>query len=52
MQVPLGAGVALAHKYKNDGGVCVAAFGDGAANQGQVSLLFIDSTMFVFDICD
>lgn len=35
-QVPLGAGVALAHKYKNDGGVCIAAFGDGAANQGQV----------------
>jgi pyruvate dehydrogenase E1 component alpha subunit len=35
-QVPLGAGVALAHKYKGDGGVCIAAFGDGAANQGQI----------------
>ncbi|XP_060662212.1 pyruvate dehydrogenase E1 component subunit alpha, mitochondrial [Drosophila nasuta] len=35
-QVPLGAGVALAHRYKGDGGVCVACYGDGAANQGQV----------------
>lgn len=35
-QVPLGAGLAFAHKYRNDGGVCMAYFGDGAANQGQV----------------
>lgn len=35
-QVPLGAGLAFAHKYKNDGGVSVVYFGDGAANQGQV----------------
>ena len=35
-QVPLGAGLAFAHKYREDGGVCVAYFGDGAANQGQV----------------
>jgi len=35
-QVPLGAGVAFSHKYKKDGGVCVAAYGDGAANQGQI----------------
>jgi pyruvate dehydrogenase E1 component alpha subunit len=35
-QVPLGAGLAFAHKYKADGGVCLAYFGDGAANQGQV----------------
>ena len=35
-QVPLGAGLAFAHKYRGDGGVCVAYFGDGAANQGQV----------------
>jgi pyruvate dehydrogenase E1 component alpha subunit len=34
--VPLGAGLAFAHKYREDGGVCVAYFGDGAANQGQV----------------
>ncbi len=35
-QVPLGAGLAFAHKYSKDGGVCLAYFGDGAANQGQV----------------
>ncbi len=35
-QVSLGAGLAFAHKYREDGGVCVAYFGDGAANQGQV----------------
>jgi len=36
-QVPLGAGAAFAHKYRKDGGVCIAAYGDGAANQGQIS---------------
>ncbi|MBC7986017.1 MAG: pyruvate dehydrogenase (acetyl-transferring) E1 component subunit alpha [Sphingomonadaceae bacterium] len=35
-QVPLGTGLAFAHKYRKDGGVCLAYFGDGAANQGQV----------------
>jgi len=35
-QVPLGAGLAFAHKYRGDGGVTLAYFGDGAANQGQV----------------
>ena len=35
-QVPLGAGLAFGHKYREDGGICVAYFGDGAANQGQV----------------
>ncbi|XP_049535296.1 pyruvate dehydrogenase E1 component subunit alpha, mitochondrial-like [Anopheles darlingi] len=35
-QVPLGAGVALACKYKNNGGVCLALYGDGASNQGQI----------------
>jgi len=35
-QVPLGAGLAFAHKYRNDGGCAVAAYGDGAANQGQI----------------
>ncbi len=35
-QVPLGTGLGFAHKYKNDGGLAVTYFGDGAANQGQV----------------
>jgi pyruvate dehydrogenase E1 component alpha subunit len=35
-QVPIGTGLAFAHKYKVDGGVCVTYMGDGAANQGQV----------------
>ena len=35
-QVSLGTGLAFKHKYANDGGVCIAYFGDGAANQGQV----------------
>ncbi|MEO5938565.1 MAG: pyruvate dehydrogenase (acetyl-transferring) E1 component subunit alpha [Sphingomonas sp.] len=35
-QVSLGTGLAFNHKYSEDGGVCLAYFGDGAANQGQV----------------
>jgi pyruvate dehydrogenase E1 component alpha subunit len=35
-QVPLGTGLAFASKYKGDGSVSLAYFGDGAANQGQV----------------
>ena len=35
-QVSLGTGLAFAHKYRGDGGICLTYFGDGAANQGQV----------------
>jgi len=35
-QVPIGTGLGFAHKFKNDGGVCVTYMGDGAVNQGQV----------------
>jgi pyruvate dehydrogenase E1 component alpha subunit len=35
-QVPLGTGLAFAHKYREDGGVCFCYLGDGAVNQGQV----------------
>ena len=35
-QVSLGTGLGFAHKYRDDGGVALAYFGDGAANQGQV----------------
>ena len=35
-QVPIGTGIAFAHKYKKDDGVCLTYLGDGAVNQGQV----------------
>ncbi len=33
---PLGTGIAFANKYRDNGNVCMAFFGEGAANQGQV----------------
>jgi len=39
-QVPLGAGIAFAHKYKGDGGVNFSLYGDGAASQGQIAEAF------------
>jgi pyruvate dehydrogenase E1 component alpha subunit len=35
-QVPIGAGLAFANKYRGTDNVSVVYFGDGAANQGQV----------------
>ena len=35
-QVPLGAGIAFAQKYRKESNVTLAFFGEGAANQGQV----------------
>jgi pyruvate dehydrogenase E1 component alpha subunit len=34
--VPIGAGIAFANKYRENGNISVTYFGDGAANQGQV----------------
>jgi len=39
-QVPIGTGLAFAHKYKDNGNVCLTYLGDGAINQGQVSESF------------
>ena len=35
-QVPIGTGLAFAHKYNGNKNVAITYFGDGAANQGQV----------------
>lgn len=35
-QVPIGTGLAFAHKYNKDNGINVCYMGDGAVNQGQV----------------
>src|SRR5271163_1837561 len=35
-QVPIGTGLAFAHKYRSNGKVSVTFLGDGAMNQGQV----------------
>jgi pyruvate dehydrogenase E1 component alpha subunit len=35
-QVPIGTGLAFAHKYRGDGRVSLTFLGDGAMNQGQV----------------
>jgi pyruvate dehydrogenase E1 component alpha subunit len=35
-QVSIGTGLGFAHKYNEDGGVCICYMGDGAVNQGQV----------------
>ena len=34
--VPLGVGIAFAHKYKEDGGACLTFYGDGAVGQGAI----------------
>jgi pyruvate dehydrogenase E1 component alpha subunit len=39
-QVPIGTGLAFAHKYKKDGKIAVTFLGDGAMNQGQVAESF------------
>jgi pyruvate dehydrogenase E1 component alpha subunit len=35
-QVPIGTGIAFAHKYLEEAAVCLTYLGDGALNQGQV----------------
>ncbi len=38
--VPIGTGLAFAHRYRGDGFITAAYFGDGAINQGQVAESF------------
>ncbi|MGE3714698.1 MAG: pyruvate dehydrogenase (acetyl-transferring) E1 component subunit alpha, partial [Alphaproteobacteria bacterium] len=35
-QVPIGTGIAFAHKYRGNKNICLTYFGDGSVNQGQV----------------
>ncbi|KAJ8728612.1 hypothetical protein PYW07_006308 [Mythimna separata] len=49
-QVPLGAGVGFAHKYKGDGGISFTLYGDGAANQGQAFEAFNMAKLWVLPI--
>lgn len=39
-QIPLGAGIAFAEKYKGTKNVCICMFGDGAARQGALHEAF------------
>jgi pyruvate dehydrogenase E1 component alpha subunit len=39
-QIPIGAGLAFAHKYNKDDGISVSYMGDGAVAQGQVAEAF------------
>ncbi|MBX6322653.1 MAG: pyruvate dehydrogenase (acetyl-transferring) E1 component subunit alpha [Rhodospirillaceae bacterium] len=39
-QVPIGTGLAFAHRYRGDGGISFTYYGEGAANQGQVAESF------------
>ncbi|XP_063675361.1 pyruvate dehydrogenase E1 component subunit alpha, mitochondrial-like [Bolinopsis microptera] len=45
-QVPIGAGIAFAHSYKENGKVCISLYGDGAANQGQIFEAFNLAALF------
>src|ERR1700676_278716 len=38
--VPIGTGLAFAHRYRGDGLISITYFGDGAINQGQVAESF------------
>lgn len=39
-QIPLGAGIAFANKYREQDNICVCLFGDGAARQGSLHEAF------------
>lgn len=54
-QCPIGAGVAFGLKYQGKRNVCIAMYGDGAANQGQLFEAFNMATLWklpVLFVCE
>ncbi len=49
-QVPIGAGIAFANKYKKNKQVCFTYFGEGAANQGQVYEAFNMASLWTLPV--
>ncbi|MEJ6501257.1 MAG: pyruvate dehydrogenase (acetyl-transferring) E1 component subunit alpha [Rhodobacterales bacterium] len=49
-QVPLGAGLAFANKYRGNDNVSFAYFGDGSANQGQVYETFNMASLWALPV--
>jgi pyruvate dehydrogenase E1 component alpha subunit len=54
-QIPLGAGIAFAEKYKNSGNICLCFMGDGAVRQGALHETFTMAMLWqlpVIFICE
>jgi pyruvate dehydrogenase E1 component alpha subunit len=54
-QIPLGAGIAFAEKYKNTGNICLCFMGDGAVRQGALHETFTMAMLWklpVIFICE
>jgi pyruvate dehydrogenase E1 component alpha subunit len=55
LQVPIGAGLALAHKMKGEQNIAIALYGDGAADQGHIAEAMNTSALWkvpIVFLCD